>query len=61
MLARYALANLSGIDLRRAQLQGANLNTNLNYVNLTGAFYNVDTIWLADFDPIQAGAKTEAR
>ncbi|MEZ4622905.1 MAG: pentapeptide repeat-containing protein [Caldilineaceae bacterium] len=58
-------ANLTWCDLRNAtvfaaDLRGANLawadlrNADLRQINLVGAYYNRQTQWPADFDPVQA-------
>jgi len=55
-------ANLSGANLRGAMLKEANLThaylsaANLNLADLSGAIYNIRTIWPDDFDPLAAGA-----
>ncbi len=57
MGADLRMVNLSGSDLREADLREAQLfRANLRAVYLTGAKYNLRTIWRKGFDPVAAGA-----
>ena len=51
-------ANLSDADLHAANLEGANLRgANLRGANLMGALYNKDTIFSANFNPLDKDMK----
>ena len=60
--ANLCEANLSGADLRRADLSDEDLsNANLSGANLSdaklsGAFYNSQTKWTENFNPVKEGA-----
>lgn len=55
--ANLSNTDLWGTDFNEAFLSGANLSgANLKDAVLSGAKYNIHTIWPDDFDPVAAGA-----
>jgi len=57
--ADFSGANLEGADFGNADLRGADLSKalNLERADLTGARYDENTQWPADFNPQAAGAE----